>query len=91
MQRKLKQHFGRLPLEETATTARTFPVASRVDVQLAIDQFFATRGSSTLLGIHSAIGNETPTLAHLFTRGPFPVDIGPLQHDDIENRPRFAA
>jgi hypothetical protein len=84
MQKKLKQHFGRLPLEETATTARTFPLASRVDVQLAIDQFFATNGTSTLLGIHSAIGHETPTLAHLFVRGPFPVDLGPLQHDDID-------
>lgn len=84
MQKKLKQHFGRLPVEETATTARTFPLASRVDVQLAIDQFFASHGISTLLGIHSAIGHETPTLAHLFTRGPFPVDIGPLQHDDID-------
>ena len=84
MQKKLKQHFGRLPLEETATTARTFPLASRVDVQLAIDQFFASNETSTLLGIHSAIGHETPTLAHLFIRGPFPVDIGPLQHDDID-------
>jgi hypothetical protein len=84
MQKKLKEHFGRLPVEETATTARSFPLASRVDVQLAIDQFFAGHGTSTLLGIHSAMGHETPTLAHLFTRGPFPVDIGPLQHDDID-------
>jgi hypothetical protein len=84
MQKKLKQHFGRLPVEETGTTARTFPLASRVDVQLAINHFFASHGTSTLLGIHSAIGHETPTLAHLFTRGPFPVDIGPLQHDDID-------
>jgi hypothetical protein len=37
-----------------------------------------------VLGIHSALGHETPTLAHLFTRGPFPIDIGPLQHDDID-------
>lgn len=84
MQKKLREHFGRLPVEETATTARSFPLASRVDVQLAIDQFFASHGTSTLLGIHSAMGHETPTLAHLFTRGPFPVDIGPLQHDDID-------
>jgi hypothetical protein len=77
MQKKLKQHFGRLPVEETATTAHTFPLASRVDAQLAIDQFFAKHGTSTLLGIHSAIGHETRTLAHLFTRGPFPVEVGP--------------
>jgi hypothetical protein len=74
MQKRLKQHFGMLPVEEIATTARRLPLASRVDVQLAVDQFFASHGRSTLLGIHSAIGHETLTLAHLFTRGPFPVD-----------------
>jgi len=84
MQKKLKQHFGKLPVEDIATTARNFPLTSRVDVQLAIDQFFASHGTSTLLGIHSAMSHETPTLAYLFTRGPFQVDIGPLQHDDID-------
>ena len=83
-QEKLNQHFKDLPLEETVTTARTFPLASRADAQLALDQLFAGREDSTLLGIHSSIGHETPTFAHLFTRGPFPIDIGPLQHDDID-------
>jgi hypothetical protein len=83
-QKKLKHHFGSVPVEEIATTARTFPLASRVDVQLAIDQFFAGQSAPTLFGIHSAIGHETPTLAHLFTGGPFPMDIGPLQHDDVD-------
>src|SRR4051812_24919990 len=23
-------------------------------------------------------------MAHLLTRGPFPMDVGPLQHDDID-------
>ena len=80
----LKQHFGGGPLEEVVTAARTFPLASRVDVQLAIDNFFSGREKPALLGIHSALGHETPTLAHLFTRGPFPVEIGPLQHDDVD-------
>ena len=84
IQKKLKQHFGGHPLEEIITAARTFPLASRVDVQLAIDDFFSGREKPLLLGIHSALGHETPTLAHLFTRGPFPVDIGPLQHDDVD-------
>jgi ATPase family associated with various cellular activities (AAA) len=83
-QKKLTRHFGRQPLEEIVTAARTFPVASRVDVQLAIDKFFSERDKPTLLGIHSPLSHETPTLAHLFTRGPFPVDIGPLQHDDVD-------
>lgn len=84
MRKKLMQHFAGIPLEKTVTTARSFPLASRVDVQLAVDRFFINRKNWTLVGIHSAIGHETPTLAHLFTRGPFPVEIGPLQHDDIE-------
>lgn len=84
IQKKLKQHFRSLRLEEIATTARTFPLASRVDVQLALNYYFAGRKDWALLGIHSAIGHETPTLAHLFTRGPFPVDLGPLQYDDID-------
>jgi hypothetical protein len=83
-QKKLGRHFGGRPLEEIVTAARTFPLASRVDVQLAIEQFFSGREKPALLGIHSAMGHETPTLAHLFTRGPFPVEIGPLQHDDVD-------
>jgi len=83
-QKKLREHFGGRPLEEIVTAARTFPLASRVDVQLAIEQFFSAREKPALIGIHSAMGHETPTLAHLFTRGPFPVEIGPLQQDDVD-------
>ncbi|MGB9204589.1 MAG: hypothetical protein WCB94_11560, partial [Terriglobales bacterium] len=54
-QKKLKQHFGGLPLEEIVTAARTFPLASRVDVQLAIDEFFSGREKPALIGIHSAL------------------------------------
>lgn len=84
VQRKLKEHFGGRPLEEITTAARTFPVPSRVDLQTAIDDFFSKRQNPTLLGIHAPLGSETPTLAHLFTRGPFPVELGPLQHDDVD-------
>lgn len=83
-QKRLKRHFGGRPLERIVTAARTFPTASRVDVQLAVDAFFASRAAPSLLGIHSPFGHETPTLAHLFTHGPFPVEIGPLQHDDVD-------
>jgi hypothetical protein len=59
-QKKLKQHFGGRPLEEIVTAARTFPLASRVDVQLAIDQFFSGREKPALLGIHSPLGHYLP-------------------------------
>src|SRR5689334_10458826 len=81
---KLKKHFAGRPLEQITTAARTFPLASRVDVQVALDDLLNRQRTSTLIGIHSAVGHETSTLAHLLTRGPFPVDIGPLQHDDID-------
>lgn len=84
LQKKLKEHFAGRPLEEITTAARTFPLASRLDLQVAIDEFFSTRQKPTLLGIHAPLGHETPTLAHLFTRGPFPVEFGPLQHDDLD-------
>ena len=83
-QKKLKQHFAGRPLEQIVTAARTFPLASRVDVQLAVDEFFAGRQKPALLGIHSIMGHETSTLAHLFTRSPIPVEIGPLQYDDVD-------
>jgi hypothetical protein len=30
------------------------------------------------------MNQETPTMAHLFTAGPFPMDVGPLQHDEVD-------
>jgi hypothetical protein len=49
-----------------------------------VEDFFATRDKPTLLGIHVMFGFETPTLAHLFSAGHFPVEIGPLQYDDVD-------
>lgn len=84
IRKTLKNHFRGLTSERIVTSTRTFPLALRVDLQLAVEAFFASRAKPTLLGIHSALGNETPTLAHLLTPGPFPVEIGPLQHEDID-------
>ncbi len=81
---RLIGHFGARALEDIVTAARTFPLASRVDVQRAVEQFFVGREEPALLGIHAAYGHETITAAHLFTQGPFPVAIGPLQHDDVD-------
>jgi hypothetical protein len=37
-----------------------------------------------LLGIHSPMQQETPSIAHLYNGGPFQVDLGPLQHDEVD-------
>jgi hypothetical protein len=51
-------------------------------VQRALEQL--PWGDARLLGVHVQISHETITLAHLFTPGPFPVDLGPLQHDEVD-------
>jgi hypothetical protein len=80
----LTKHFQGIELTTLVTAARRFPSASRVDLQIALDDFlqpYPTR----LVGIHSGFGHETVGLAHLLTRGnPFPIDIGPLQHDEVD-------
>jgi ATPase family associated with various cellular activities (AAA) len=80
----LRKHFQWIELTTLVTAARRFPSASRVDVQVALDDFLQ-RYPARLLGIHSGFGHETVNLAHLLTRGsPFPVDVGPLQHDEVD-------
>jgi len=83
LQRALRDHFKGLELTDIVTAARDFPITSRVDVHAALDQLAGQR-SGRLLGIHSPMNHETPTIAHLITRGPFPVDVGPLQHDEVD-------
>lgn len=83
-QKRLRKHFGGLPLDEIVTSARTFPLASKVDAQGALDAYFDAREKTALLGIHAAMKHETPTMAHLLIRGPWPVEIGPLQHDEVD-------
>jgi len=82
--RKLQKHFRSVPVQQITTSARTFPVASRVDIQNALNDFFAARKGITLFGIQSAMGHEAATLAQLLTPSPIPTDIGPLQHDEID-------
>ena len=84
LRKALQKHFEGVQLGEIVTAAREFPIISRVDVQMALDQIFQDRPASRLLGIHAQMGHETPTLAHLFAAGPFPMDIGPLQHDEVD-------
>lgn len=84
LQRALRDHFKGLELTDIVTAARDFPITSRVDVHTAIEQLAAQRGGSRLLSIHSPMNHQTPTIAHLMTRGPFPIDIGPLQHDEVD-------
>ena len=77
------QHFDGCTAEMLVTTTRVYPPASRIDLQLALDQFFVEREAPRLFEI---IGSRGPfdslMLADLFSRGWF--DIGPLQTDDVD-------
>jgi hypothetical protein len=84
VQRTLEKHFRGLSLSTIVTAARDFPVTSRVDVHAALDQMLTKQPDTRVVGIHSQMGHETPTLAHLFTRSPFPIELAPLQHDEVD-------
>jgi AAA+ superfamily predicted ATPase len=85
LQRVLHKHFGHSDLGNIVTAAREFPITSRVDLQTAVDQQFTNRANTTLFAVHSQMNQtETVTFAHLLTRGPFPIDLAPLQHDEVD-------
>jgi hypothetical protein len=53
-------------------------------VQSALQRLFADRPNTKLLGIHTQMGHETSTLAHLLSVGPLPIAFGPLQYDEVD-------
>lgn len=79
----LLRHFG-VTAGEIATAGRQFPITARVDVQSALDNLFRNRSGTKLLGIVSPNSHETPTLAYTLAGQHFPIDAGPLQHDEID-------
>jgi hypothetical protein len=85
LQKTLNEHFGGIETSQIVTAARDFPMTSRVDLQLALDDWFRDRPSTRQLGVHTQMSHDTPTLAQLLVPSPFgAVDIGPLQHDEVE-------
>ena len=84
LRRRLTKHFRGTPLQQIVTAARTFPTASRVDIQSALNDFFARKSAYQLVGIHSILGHESTGLAQLLSPSPIPTEIGPLQHDEID-------
>ncbi len=84
LQKALREHFPGVQLSDIVTAAREFPITSRVDIQAALQQQIAALPGTKLLGVHSQMNHETPTLAQLFAPGPFQFDLGPLQHDEVD-------
>jgi hypothetical protein len=55
-----------------------------VDIQSALEDLLRNFTNTKLLGILSPNPHEPPALAHTLGGGHFPLDAGPLQHDEID-------
>jgi hypothetical protein len=55
-----------------------------VDIQTALEDLLRSRAGTTLLGIISPNPHESPPVAQILAGGHFPIDAGPLQHDEID-------
>ncbi|HXW08586.1 MAG TPA: AAA family ATPase, partial [Vicinamibacterales bacterium] len=80
----VQQHFGPIPVDTLVTAGRTFPVTTRVDLQLALERQFRDAYDATLRGVHSEYSHETLGFAHLVSDGHMPVVLGPLEHEEID-------
>src|SRR5580765_6241941 len=83
LRKRLLKHFG-VPAGEIATAGRQFPITARIDIQSAVEDLLRNRPGTTLLGVLSANPHEPPTLAQTLAGQHFPIDAGPLQHDEID-------
>ncbi|HTP89967.1 MAG TPA: ATP-binding protein [Bryobacteraceae bacterium] len=83
LRKTLLSHFG-VPAGEIATSGRQFPIAARVDIQLALEDLLRNRAGTRLLGIVSPNPHEPPALAQALGQSHFPLDAGPLQNDEID-------
>src|SRR5437879_3540317 len=80
----LIKSFKGLKLESMVSASRTFPVTSRVDLQLALERQFLDFDESALFGLHPQYSHETLTFSHLLAEHNYPVIVGPLQHEEID-------
>jgi len=83
LRKNLLKHFG-VPAGRIATAGRQFPITSRPDIQSAIEELMRNRAGAKLFGIVSPNMHEPPDLAQMLAGSHFPIDAGPLQHDEID-------
>ena len=87
----LEQHFAAIPIDSLVTAGRTFPVTTRVDLQLALERLFGERYVATPIGVHTEYSHETIGIGHLVGQPHHPVLVGPLQHDEVDMGEAMAA
>jgi hypothetical protein len=81
---RLQSHFDGVSVDSLTTAGRTFPLTTRVDLQVALERQFKERYPALPLGVHSEFVHETLSIAHLVGSSHSPIFIGPLQHDEID-------
>lgn len=83
LQKRLLKHFDASP-RHIATAGRQFPIASRVDIQTSLEKLLSGDAETELVGLFSPNSHEALTFAQILSSPHFPVDVGPLQHDEID-------
>jgi len=83
-EKALRRHFSEHQLHDLVTSSRTFPVAARVDVQIALEKVFEEYTKADLFGLHIQFAHETLTIAHLSGNPHYPVVISPLQYEEVD-------
>jgi hypothetical protein len=83
LQKTLLKHFG-VGARDVATAGRQFPITARMDIQSALEDLLKNHPGTRLLGVLSPNHHEPPSLADMLAGGHFPINEGPLQHDEID-------
>lgn len=59
-------------------------MTSRADLQVALENIFASTYQAQLIGIHPQYSHEPISTAHLVVKSHYPVFVGPLQHEEVD-------
>jgi hypothetical protein len=79
----LERHFGERDPSAVVTASRVFPAYLRADLQRALDGLWSD-ADVQCVGIHSRYSFNTVTYASLLEAGHDPVQIAPLQYEDVD-------
>lgn len=83
LQKRLLKHF-QVSAQEIATAGRQFPIALRLDIEAGLKAIFSKMPEVDLIGLVAPNSHEAVSFANLLGTTHFPIDAGPLQHDEID-------
>jgi hypothetical protein len=83
LQKNLLKHLG-VTARDVATSARQFPITARIDIQSGLESILQQHPGTNLAGLIAPNSHEGLTFAPMLGGGHFPVEVGPLQYDEID-------